>query len=87
MIAKVLALVLLAANEVESACTSESYLATTQLQSIYYYHYSNNDNCSINILPNLLYRNGHYLELKWTYIDIEGNLPHCKDYVEVYLTR
>ncbi|XP_065054715.1 tolloid-like protein 1 [Rhopilema esculentum] len=28
----------------------------------------------------------HYLEIKWTSFNVEGNLPTCKDYVEVYLT-
>ena len=74
--------------DVQSVCYStSSYYATTALKAVQYYHYSNNDDCVMYIIPNALYRSGYYLELKWTTFDIEGSLPTCEDYVEVFLTR
>ena len=83
-----LLVLLLIAAEVQSSCYSTSrYYATTVLRAVQYYYYSNNDNCVIYIIPDTLYRSGYYLELKWTTFDIEGRLPTCIDYVEVFLTR
>ena len=87
MIAEILILILLSAEEVEPGCTSRSFTATTQLRLLEYLEYSNNDDCMIYISPSSSYRSGYYLEIKWVVFDIEGNLPECKDYIEVFLTR
>lgn len=78
--------VLFTAAEVKSVCYSASYYATTSLKFLRYYSYSNNDDCLLSIIPSSLYRSGYYLELKWTTFDIEGSLPTCTDYVEVFIT-
>lgn len=83
----ILILTLLIASDVESACNSVSYYATIQLKSVQYYKYSNNDDCTINIIPYILYQRGYYLEVTWNYFDIEGYLPYCKDYIEVFISR
>jgi len=77
--------VLFTAAEVKSVCYSASYYATTSLKFLRYYSYSNNDDCLLSIIPSSLYRSGYYLELKWTTFDIEGSLPTCTDYVEVFI--
>ena len=87
MISNTLALLLLLVSDVKSACNSNSLFATTGVRSVQHFHYSNNDDCTVNIIPAALYHKGYYLEINWKNFDIEGNMPKCKDYVEVYLTK
>ena len=73
--------------QVESFCGPSTLVATNISQENLHTPYSNNDDCTINIKPDEDYQVGYYLEIKWMYFDIEGNMPECKDYVEVFVTR
>ena len=85
MASVVLLFVLFFALEAETACSSSVLIASTQVKTAGLVYYSNNDYCTISINPG--YANGYYLEIKWIDFEIEGNLPECKDYIEVLLTR
>ena len=87
MTAKIVISVLIIVGQVDTACVSSSFVATKSLQGVQYYQYSNNDDCTVTITPSTLYQSGYYLEIKWTYFDIEGSLPKCHDFVEIFLTR
>ena len=84
---KIVLLLLITLQQVRSKCLSSTFVATTNTQSVDYHHYSDNDNCIVNIIPNAIYQRGFYLEITWTRFHIEGDMPKCKDYVEVFLTR
>ena len=84
----ILLLMLLAnAIEVKSYCYSSTYAATTSVNSFGNLPYSNNEHCDLTIIPHSAYRSGYYLEVKWTTFEIEGSMPKCIDYIEVFLTR
>lgn len=66
---------------------SETYIAKTSPQSLFYYMHSN-ENCLLKIKPHSLYSDGYYLEIRWINFNIEGNMPSCSDdFMEVFLTR
>ena len=87
MIIILLISILFPVAEVKSGCVSTTYSATSRLASLQYFHYANNDDCILSIVPNPLYQGGYYLEIKWIHFEVDGDLPNCKDYVEVYLTK
>ena len=72
----------------DGLCYSSTKYALPFLRAISNVHYTNNEHCIIYIRPSGAYSStNYYLEIKWTSFDIEGNMPNCKDYVEVFLTR
>ena len=87
MIHKIVLLLFFTMPQGNSLCISSTFVATTSAKGLDYSHYSDNDNCTVNIIPNAIYQRGFYLEIKWTRFHIEGDMPKCKDYVEVFLTR
>ncbi|XP_065054883.1 uncharacterized protein LOC135683530 [Rhopilema esculentum] len=71
----------------DGVCYSSTEYAHPFLQVISNVHYTNNDHCTIYISPFGTYSpSDYYLEIKWISFNIEGNMPNCKDYVEVFLT-
>ncbi|XP_065054809.1 uncharacterized protein LOC135683476 [Rhopilema esculentum] len=63
------------------------YGATTSLQTLSRTNYSNNEHCTFYIRPSGSYSSSsYYLEIKWISFNIEGKLPSCVDYVEIFLT-
>ncbi|XP_065054873.1 cubilin-like isoform X3 [Rhopilema esculentum] len=68
-------------------CYGSTNNATTSLQTLAMTNYSNNEYCVFYIQPSSSYSSSsYYLEIEWKSFDIEGKLPSCKDYVEVFLT-
>ena len=87
MVAIWMILLLFGATEGKLACYSTSLHAKIKESHYERYNYVNNENCVLSILPVTDFRIGYYLVIKWTSFEVEGNLPYCKDYVEVFLTR
>ncbi|XP_065054872.1 uncharacterized protein LOC135683524 isoform X2 [Rhopilema esculentum] len=69
------------------ACYGSTNYATTSLRSLSRRYYSNNEYCTFYIRPSSYYTSSsYYLEIKWISFNIEGLLPSCYDYVEIFLT-
>ena len=69
-------------------CYGSTNYATTSLRSLSRRYYSNNEYCTFYIQPSSYYTSSsYYLEIKWISFNIEGLVPSCYDYVEVFLTR
>ncbi|XP_065054812.1 exoskeleton protein RP43-like [Rhopilema esculentum] len=63
------------------------YTAVSSLQTLSHFYYNNNENCWFNIQSPSWMSSSYYLEIQWKAFAIEGNMPNCNDYVEVFLTR
>eukprot|EP00795_Rhopilema_esculentum_P015813 gene15813-7120_t len=68
-------------------CNCSTNNATTSMRTLSMLNYSNNENCTFYIRPSRTFLSyGFYLEIKWISFDIEGKIPNCYDFVEVFLT-
>ncbi|XP_065054811.1 fibulin-2-like [Rhopilema esculentum] len=75
-------------HKANGVCYSSTKYATTSLQTLSRTYYSNNELCTTYIRPSSSYpSSSYYLEIKWTRLSVQGSLPSCTDYVEVFLTR
>ncbi|XP_065054714.1 uncharacterized protein LOC135683399 [Rhopilema esculentum] len=74
-------------QDADGYCYGSTKYATTSLLTLSRLYYSNNEYCTFYIQPSAYYSSSsYYLEIKWISFNVEGNLPTCEDYVEVYLT-
>lgn len=79
-------LVLFAITNVNHACKSRSYTATTFPTFVENLNYGNNEDCIFDIVP--ANRSQYYLEITTHKFGIQGGMPNCEeDFMEIFTTR